>query len=116
MPGATPQYPPELNREAIRLVVRSSDRFIPQIAKELGVLDNSLRSWVKQFELPGVVCLQSLLLHLDITLYPISLEKLTYEIVRWQGFTTEASLPLARGKLLGLPFEAEHSAIAPRVV
>jgi transposase len=47
VPGATPQYPPEFKREAVRLV-RSSDRSITQIAKEIGVSDNSLRNWVKQ--------------------------------------------------------------------
>jgi transposase len=50
VPGATPRYPPEFKREAVRLV-RSSDRSIAQIAKELGVSDNSLRSWVKQAEI-----------------------------------------------------------------
>lgn len=50
MPGATPQYPPEFKQEAIRLV-RSSGRSIPQVAKELGVSDNSLRNWVKQAEI-----------------------------------------------------------------
>ena len=50
MPGATPSYPPEFKREAVRLVRSSPGRTIPQIAKELGVSDNSLRSWVKQFE------------------------------------------------------------------
>jgi transposase len=29
----------------------SANRSVAQIAKELGVLDNSLRSWVKQFEI-----------------------------------------------------------------
>jgi transposase len=33
--------------EAVRLV-RSSDRSIPQIAKQIGVSDNSLRNWVNQ--------------------------------------------------------------------
>ncbi len=47
MPGSTPQYPPEFKAEAVRLV-RSSDRSIPQIAKEIGVSDNSLRNWVNQ--------------------------------------------------------------------
>ena len=47
MPGSTPQYPPEFKAEAVRLV-RSSDRSIPQIAKEIGVSDNSLRNWVDQ--------------------------------------------------------------------
>ena len=50
MPGATPRYPPEFKREAIRLV-RASDRSIPQIANELGVSYNSLRSWMKQAEI-----------------------------------------------------------------
>jgi transposase len=50
VPGATPQYPPEFKAEAVRLV-RSSDRSIPQIAKELGVSYNSLRTWVKQAEI-----------------------------------------------------------------
>ena len=47
---ATPRYPPEFESEAVRLV-RLSDKFISQVAKELGVSDNSLRSWVKQAEL-----------------------------------------------------------------
>ena len=50
MPGAKPQYPPEFKAEAVRLV-RSSGRSIPQIAKELGVSDNSLRIWLKQAEI-----------------------------------------------------------------
>jgi transposase len=33
--------------EAVRLV-RSSDRSIPQIAKQIGVSDNALRNWVNQ--------------------------------------------------------------------
>ena len=48
MPGATPRYPPEFKREAVRLVRSSPDRSVTQIARELGVSDNSLRSWVKQ--------------------------------------------------------------------
>lgn len=42
--------PAEFKREAVRLV-RSSGRSILQIAKELGVSDNSFRSWVKQAQL-----------------------------------------------------------------
>ena len=51
MPGATPSYPPEFKREAVRLVRSSSDRSVAQIARELGVSDNSLRNWVKQTEI-----------------------------------------------------------------
>lgn len=51
MPGATPSYPPEFKREAVRLVRSSPNRSVAQrIARELGVSDNSLRTWVKQFE------------------------------------------------------------------
>ena len=51
MPGATPSYPPEFKREAVRLVRSSPNRSVAQIARELGVSDNSLRSWVKQIEI-----------------------------------------------------------------
>ena len=51
MPGATPRYPPEFERDAVRLVRYSPDKSVAQIAKELGVSDNSLRGWVKQVEI-----------------------------------------------------------------
>jgi transposase len=51
MPGATPSYPPEFKREAVRLVHFSPERSVAQIAKELGVSDNALRNWVKQKEI-----------------------------------------------------------------
>ena len=51
MPGATPRYPPEFKQEAIRLVRSSPNRSVAHIARELGVSDNSLRSWVKQTEI-----------------------------------------------------------------
>jgi transposase len=52
MPGATPSYPPEFKREALRLARSSPNRSVAQIAGELGVSDDSLmRSWVKQFEI-----------------------------------------------------------------
>ena len=51
MPGATPRYPPEFKREAVRLVRSSPSRSVARIARELGVSDNSLRSWIKQFEI-----------------------------------------------------------------
>jgi transposase len=50
VPGVKPQYPPEFKAEAIR-IVHSSGRSISQVAKELGVSDNSLRNWVKQAEI-----------------------------------------------------------------
>jgi transposase len=51
MPGATPSYPPEFKREAVRLVHSSPNRSIAQIARDLGVSDNSLRNWVRQKEI-----------------------------------------------------------------
>lgn len=50
MPGATPRYTPEFKAEAVRLV-RSADKPASQIARELGVSDNALRSWVKQAQI-----------------------------------------------------------------
>jgi transposase len=50
VPGTKPQYPPEFKAEAVQLV-RSSDRSISRIAKDLGVSGNSLRTWVKQAEI-----------------------------------------------------------------
>ena len=49
MPGTKPQYPPEFKAEAVQLV-RSSGRSVSQVAKDLGVSGNSLRTWVKQAE------------------------------------------------------------------
>lgn len=42
-----PPYPEEFRREAVALV-RSDDRSIPEIAKSLGVSDQTLRNWVRQ--------------------------------------------------------------------
>jgi len=50
VPRTKPQYPPEFKTEAVRLV-HSSGRSISQIAKELGVSGNSLRTWIKQAEI-----------------------------------------------------------------
>ena len=51
MPRATPSYPLEFKREAVRLVRSSPDRSVAQIAIEIGVSDNSLRNWLKQTEI-----------------------------------------------------------------
>jgi transposase len=51
VPGATPRYTPEFKVEAVRLVRSTPDKPASQIARELGVSDNALRSWVKQTEI-----------------------------------------------------------------
>ena len=48
VPGATPRYTPEFRAEAVRLVRSATYKPASQIARELGVSDNALRSWVKQ--------------------------------------------------------------------
>lgn len=50
MPGATPRYSKEFKAEAVQLL-RSSGRSTSQIAKEIGVSYNSLRSWLKQADI-----------------------------------------------------------------
>lgn len=45
----TPPYSPEFRAEAVRLL-RSSGRPIPQLAKELGISEQSLRNWGRQVE------------------------------------------------------------------
>jgi transposase len=49
LPRTNQAYPPEFRREAIR-VVRAFDEEhpIPRIAREIGVSDGTLRSWVNQ--------------------------------------------------------------------
>ena len=50
MPGPTPHYPPEFKREAVQLY-RSSEKSIPKVANELGIADESLRRWIRQYEI-----------------------------------------------------------------
>jgi transposase len=50
MPKSKPPYPPEFRREALELV-RISDKPISQIAKDLGVSDQTLRNWKRQAEI-----------------------------------------------------------------
>ena len=47
MPRTRPPYPEQFRREAVELV-RRSGRPVSEIAKDLGVTEQSLRNWVKQ--------------------------------------------------------------------
>ena len=47
MPRTRPPYPPEYRRQAIELV-RLAGRPIPDVARELGCSQQSLRTWVRQ--------------------------------------------------------------------
>lgn len=46
-----PAYPEEFRREAVELVRSSPDRSLAEIAKSLGISDQTLRNWVKQAEI-----------------------------------------------------------------
>lgn len=43
-------YPHEFRREAVALA-RSSDKSVPEIAKDLGISGQSLRNWLRQSEI-----------------------------------------------------------------
>jgi len=47
VPRTRPPYPPEFRAEAVRLV-KVSGRRVSQVARELGVSQQSLSAWVKQ--------------------------------------------------------------------
>lgn len=47
MPPTKPPYPTEFRREAIELV-RFSEKPVAQVARDLGVSQQSLRNWIKQ--------------------------------------------------------------------
>ena len=47
--GRPSKYPEEFRREAVQLY-RSSDRPRCQVAESLGISDNSLANWVKEFD------------------------------------------------------------------
>ena len=49
MPRTRPPYPEQFRREAVELVRRSGQP-VREIAKDLGVTEQSLRTWVKQYE------------------------------------------------------------------
>jgi transposase len=50
MPRTRPPYPPEFKREALELL-RLSGKPLAQIAKDLGVSDQTLRNWRRQAEI-----------------------------------------------------------------
>jgi transposase len=50
MPKAPPRYPDAFRVEAVALV-QSGERSIPQIARDLGVNEQTLRNWVKRAEI-----------------------------------------------------------------
>src|SRR5215212_9305663 len=50
MPRSRPVYSPECKAEAVRLV-GSSERSLTRIAKDLGVADQTLRTWVQHAEI-----------------------------------------------------------------
>jgi transposase len=47
-----PVYPAEFKAEAVQLV-RSSDKSLGTLAKDLGVADQTLRNWVRRAEIDG---------------------------------------------------------------
>jgi transposase len=47
VPRTRPPYPPEFRQEAVRLV-QSGGRLVVQVARELGIAGETLRSWVRQ--------------------------------------------------------------------
>jgi len=45
--GRPSRYPPEFRAESVELVRRSSDRSVVEIARDLGISDSTLSSWVR---------------------------------------------------------------------
>ncbi|MDW7730789.1 MAG: transposase, partial [Bacillota bacterium] len=50
MPNTKPPYPAEFKLEAVRLV-KESDRRISEVARDLGVTGESIRNWIRQYEI-----------------------------------------------------------------
>ena len=50
MPPTRPPYPPEFKEEAVRLM-RSSEKPLARISRELDVSEQTLRNWRKQREI-----------------------------------------------------------------
>ena len=49
MPRTRPPYPPAFRAEVVRLI-RSDQKPLTEIAKDVGVSDQTLRNWVRQAE------------------------------------------------------------------
>ncbi len=49
MSHTRPMYPPAFKAEAVQLA-RSSDKSLGAVAKDLGIADQTLRTWVRQAE------------------------------------------------------------------
>lgn len=47
MPKSHPPYPAQFRAESVRLL-RSGERSAPELAKDLGVSDQTLRNWLRQ--------------------------------------------------------------------
>jgi transposase len=47
VPRTRPPFPPEFRREAVKLM-RESDKPLPQLSKDLGVSEQTLRNWRRQ--------------------------------------------------------------------
>ena len=50
MPKSPPRYPDAFRAEAVELV-RTGERSLPQIARDLGINDQTLRTWVTRAEI-----------------------------------------------------------------
>jgi transposase len=50
MAGYRRPYPEEFRREAVQLA-RSSDKSVPEIAKDLGISGQALRDWLRQADI-----------------------------------------------------------------
>lgn len=50
MPRTKPPYPPEFRLEAVRLV-KEGGRKITDVARELGMTSESLRNWIRQYDI-----------------------------------------------------------------
>jgi transposase len=55
MPPTKPPYPPEFRREAVQLA-QSTERSIAQVARDLGVSNQTLHSWIKQADVDAGRC------------------------------------------------------------